>query len=146
MAALALASACDAVVVSRRSGVANPLDILRTLDRETLWSEQTASWLAESTVVNRRDSHRIPCEIAAMLCPVDDKAENVRIDPLAVLIADLSKSGVGIVHRQPLPHRLAHIEYELASGDITRLLVRLKWCRFKGLERYESGGQIVRVL
>ncbi|HEY2250517.1 MAG TPA: hypothetical protein VGH74_05635 [Planctomycetaceae bacterium] len=146
MAASALASVRDAVVAPRRSGVTVPGDILRTIDRQALWREQTASWLAESTVINRRDTHRIPCEIAAVLCSVDDRDEIVRQDPLSVLIADLSKSGVGIVHHQQLPHRLAQIEYELASGDFARLLVRLKWCRFKGPRRYESGGQILRVL
>ncbi len=146
MSAIALAPAGNACVLPHRAGVTKPVDILRMIDREVLWREQTASWLPESTVLNRRDSHRIPCEIAAVLSPVDDHDEAIRVGPLAVLIADLSKSGVGIVHRQPLPHRIAQIEYELASGDVARLLVRLKWCRFKGPHRYESGGQIVRSL
>jgi hypothetical protein len=120
--------------------------MLRATDRQALLRELTASWLPETTVVNRRDSHRIPCEIAAVLLPVDDRDQVDRTDPLAVLIANLSKCGVGIVHRQPLPHRVAQIEYELASGKFARLLVRLKWCRFKGTDCYESGGQILRVL
>jgi len=146
MSATALAPDRNACVVPHRTGVTRPVEILRMIDREILWREQTASWLPESTVLNRRDSHRIPCEITAVLSPVDDHEAAVRVDPLAVLIADLSKSGLGIVHRQPLPHKLAQIEYELASGEFARLLVRLKWCRFKGPQRYESGGQIVRSL
>jgi hypothetical protein len=151
MTATTLASASDAVAASRRWDATIPANLLRTTDRQALLRELTASWLPESTVVNRRDSHRIPCEIMAVLLPVDsvdqDEREQLdRTDPLAVLIANLSKCGVGLVHRQPLPHRLVQIEYELASGTLARLLVRLKWCRFKGTNFYESGGQILRLL
>ena len=151
MAATTLASAPDAAVASRRWDATIPANMLRTTDRQALLRELTASWLPESTVVNRRDSHRVPCEIAAVLLPVDtldryDQEQVDRTDPFEVLIANLSKCGVGLVHRQPLPHRLVQIEYELASGANARLLVRLKWCRFKGTGCYESGGQILRVL
>jgi len=151
MAATTLASASDAAVATRRWDATIPANLLRTTDRQALLRELTASWLPESTVINRRDSHRVPCEIAAVLLPVDgqnqdDPEQFDRGDPLEVLIANLSKCGVGLVHRQPLPHRLVQIEYELASGTLARLLVRLKWCRFKGTGCYESGGQILRVL
>lgn len=145
MAATVLASARDAVVAPRRSGPAMTAHLL-TADGHSLLRDLTASWLPESTVINRRDSHRIPCEITAALLPIDDQDQIIRVDPMAVLIANLSKCGVGIVHCQPLPHRLAQIEYELAPGCFTRLVVRLKWCRFKGTDYYESGGQILRVL
>lgn len=151
MAATTLAPASDAAVASRPWNATIPANMLRTTDRQALLRELTASWLPESTVINRRDSHRIPCEIAAVLLPVDgldqdDREQLDRTDPLAVLIANLSKCGVGLVHREPLPHRLVQIEYELASGTVARLRVRLKWCRFKGTGYYESGGQILRVL
>jgi hypothetical protein len=156
MAATTLASAPDAAVASRRWDATIPANMLRTTDRHALLRELTASWLPESTVINRRDSHRVPCEIVAVLLPVDGLSQDGlnqggreqvdRTDPLDVLIANLSKCGVGLVHRLPLPHRLVQIEYELASGTNARLLVRLKWCRFKGTGCYESGGQILRVL
>ncbi len=146
MAATTLASAPDAAVASRRWDATIPANLLRTVDPQALFRELTASWHPSSTVVNRRDSHRIPCEIEAVLLPIDDRDQAIRSDVLAVLIANLSKCGVGIVHRQPLPHRLALIEYDLTSGILVRLLVQLKWCRFKGADVYESGGQILRVL
>ena len=123
-----------------------PASILQTADHQALLRDLTASWHPESTVVDRRQHHRIPCEIAAFLVQMDDQDQTVRSDPLAVLIANLSKCGIGIVHRHPLPHRLALIEYELASGNLVQLMVRLKWCRFKGADFYESGGQIQSVL
>lgn len=146
MAGTTLASASDAQVASRSRGATNPANTLRTTDPQALLRELTASWHHESTVVNRRHSHRIPCEIVAALLPIDDRDQVVRTEPQAILIANLSKCGVGIVHHQPLPYRQAMIEYELASGTLVRLLVRLKWCRFKGADCYESGGQILQVL
>lgn len=146
MAVTTLASASDAVVAPRGWGATIPANALLTTDGQALLRELTASWHPESTVVNRRDSHRIPCEIAAVLLPVDDRDQIVRIEPLTVLIANLSKCGVGLVHRHPLPYRQALIEYELSTGTLVRVVVRLKWCRFKGTDCYESGGQILRVL
>jgi len=146
MAASILASPSDLVVASRRRDGTILANTLHTADHQALLRDLTASWHPESTVVDRRHNHRIPCEIAANLVPLDDQDQTVRPDPLAVLIANLSKCGVGIVHRHPLPHRLALIEYELPSGNLVQLTVRLKWCRFKGADLYESGGQIVRVL
>ena len=146
MAASTLASACDVVVAPRRRDVTTPANTPQMADHQALLRDLTASWHPESTVADRRHNHRVPCEIEAVLVPMDDQYQTVRSDPLAVMVADLSKCGVGIVHRHPLPHRLALIEYELASGILVRLMVRLKWCRFKSADFYESGGQILRVL
>jgi hypothetical protein len=146
MAGTSLASASATVVASRGWSATIPANSLHAADSQALLRELTASWHPESTVVNRRDSHRIPCEIAAVLHPVDDQDQIVGTEPMTVLIANLSKCGVGLVHRHPLPYRQALIEYELPSGTLVRLVVRLKWCRFKGTGCYESGGQILRVL
>ena len=137
----------DAAVVgarSRRDGAINA-NSLHTPEHQALLRDLTASWHHESTVVNRRQNHRIPCEIDAVLFPLDDQEQVNQAEPLSILIANLSKCGVGIVHRHPLPHRLAMIEYTLDSGKFVRLTVRLKWCRFKGADFYESGGQILQV-
>ena len=144
MAASTLASVSDAVAASHGWDGTIPSNPVHLAGSQALLRELTASWHPESTVVNRRHSHRIPCEIAGTLRPIDEDQSD-RPEALPVLIANLSKCGVGIVHRQPLPYRLALIEYELASGTIVRVLVRLKWCRFKGADVYESGGQILRV-
>jgi hypothetical protein len=145
MAASTLASDADIVVApSRRDGTINA-NAQRTTEHQALLRDLTASWHHESTVVDRRQNHRIPCEIEAVLLPLDEQDQVAPVEPLAILIANLSKCGVGIVHRHPLPHRLAMIEYTLISGNLVRLMVRLKWCRFKGADFYESGGQILRV-
>jgi hypothetical protein len=146
MAVSNLASALEVVAGSSRRNMTIPVNLLQAADHQALLRDLTASWHPESTIFDRRRHHRVPCEIDAVLAPLDDQGQAVRSDPLAVMIANLSKCGVGIVHRDPLPHRLAQIEYELASGNLVQLTVRLKWCRFKGDDIYESGGQILRVL
>ena len=50
------------------------------------------------------------------------------------------------MHRHPMPHRLVLLTYEAEPGQSTGLVVRLKWCRFKRSDFYQSGGQIVRVM
>lgn len=108
--------------------------------------ELTASWRPASTVADRRREHRLSCDLPAELVPLDISGRPLAGSPLAVEVKDLSRHGIGIAHRNPMPHRLVLVTFETADNQLVRAQVRLKWCRFKGTDLYESGGQIVRVL
>jgi hypothetical protein len=110
------------------------------------FTELTASWQSGSTVGERRREHRYPCNLPALLVPLDSQGLSVASVPLEVRIKDISKSGIGISHPDPMPHRLVLLTFETPEKKQRRLIVRLKWCRFKGTDVYESGGQIVRAL
>jgi hypothetical protein len=107
---------------------------------------QTASWRAESITVERRKEERRACDLAAQLLSVDRHGRASGGPPLEVRIRDLSAHGVGISHPAPMPHKLVVLAFESESEGPVRVLVRLKWCRFKRTDLYESGGQILRVL
>jgi hypothetical protein len=108
--------------------------------------ESQASWHPVTTVADRRPGHRVPCDVAATLAPLDDRGRLTSAAGLDVRLTDVSEFGVGIVHRHPMPHRLVQLAFQTAAGQLVRLLVRLKWCRFKRADFYQSGGKIVRVL
>jgi hypothetical protein len=118
---------------------------LKTIDR-LLVGESAASWHPVTTVADRRPGHRIPCEVAAVLSPLDDLGRPTTAAKLDVRLVDVSEFGVGITHRLPMPHRLVHLVFPSTAGQLVRLLVRLKWCRFKRADFYQSGGQILRVV
>jgi len=106
----------------------------------------TASWHPASTIADRRREHRLACDFSATLVPVDNHDLVPSGLPQEVDIRDLSRHGIGISHDGPMPHRLVLVGFEPAGEAPIRLVVRLKWCRFKGTNVYESGGRIVRVL
>lgn len=108
--------------------------------------ELTASWQSGSTIGERRREHRYPCNLPALLVPLDSQELSVSCVPLEVHVKDISKSGIGISHPDPMPHKLVLLMFETLEHKQRRLVVRLKWCRFKGTDVYESGGQIVRAL
>lgn len=108
--------------------------------------EPLASWHPVTTVADRRPGHRIPCDVAAVLAPLDERGQLMPAAGLDVQLTDVSEFGVGIAHRHPMPHRFVHLAFKSAAGQLVRLLVRLKWCRFKRADFYQSGGKIVRVL
>jgi hypothetical protein len=118
---------------------------LKTLDRLSV-DQSAASWHPVTTVTDRRPGHRIPCDVAAVLSPLDDRGRPTAAARLDVLLTDVSEFGVGIAHRHPMPHRLVHLVFPSTAGQLVRLLVRLKWCRFKRADFYQSGGQILRVV
>lgn len=108
--------------------------------------ELTASWHPVSTVADRRPERRIPCNFRADLLPLDEDGRPTGEPSLEIHVIDRSTRGIGIVHRHPMPHRLVLITYVSDAGEMLRLLVRLKWCRFKRADFYQSGGQIVRAV
>jgi hypothetical protein len=113
---------------------------------DTLLRALTASWRPVSIVAERRREQRRPCDLAAVLVPLDKQGKAFAAPPLKVRIKDVSQHGVGISHSEPMAHRVALIEFETRADGPLRLVVRLKWCRFKRSDLYESGGQILRVL
>jgi hypothetical protein len=113
---------------------------------DTLLRALTASWRPVSIVTERRREQRRPCDLGAVLVPLDKQGKAFAAPPLKVRIKDVSQHGVGISHSEPMAHRVALIEFETRADGLVRLVVRLKWCRFKRTDLYESGGQILRVL
>lgn len=113
---------------------------------DALVRELKASWHPLSSVGDRRREHRIPCDLAATLIPLDEQGQSIAGDILRVRIKDVSQHGVGVGHAEPMPHRLVLLAFTTAGGEPVRLVVRLKWCRFKRTSGYVSGGQMVRVL
>jgi hypothetical protein len=113
---------------------------------DTLLRALTASWRPVSIVAERRREERRPCDIPAVLVPLDKLGKAVAGTLLNVQVRDTSQHGIGITHSEPMAHRVALIEFETRADGPVRLIVRLKWCRFKRADLYESGGQILRVL
>jgi hypothetical protein len=112
----------------------------------TLLNSLTASWRPSSNVVERRKEHRVPCDLPAVLVPLDKQGNALTSSALDIRIKDLSGHGIGISHPEPMPHREVLVAFESTDDGPIRLVVRLKWCRFKQTEVYESGGQVLKVL
>jgi hypothetical protein len=121
-------------------------EALAELTAPGAFRDVTASWQSASNVGERRREHRHPCNFPALLVPLDSQGLSVACVPLEVRVKDISKNGIGISHPDPMPHRLVLLLFETPEKNQRRLVVRLKWCRFKRADLYESGGQIVRDL
>src|SRR5579872_6069064 len=115
-----------------------------TLDEHvtTLINEVTSN--RQSRATERRREHRIRCNVPALLVALSDDGQALDLAPWKITIRDLSRSGVGIAHVEPLPYRLVLLTIDTAASEPMRLMARLNWCRFKRSDYYESGGQILR--
>ena len=112
----------------------------------TLLKSLTANWRPASTIIERRKEQRISCDLPAVLVPLDRQGNSLANSVLDIRIKDLSGQGIGISHPDPMPHRLVLVAFESTDDGPIRLVVRLKWCRFKQAEVYESGGMVLRTL
>jgi hypothetical protein len=146
MTAAILASCADAISVRPQGAAAEARFNANDEQHLAILRELTASWHPISTVADRRPGHRVRCNFKAGLLPFDELGRLPSTSPIEVQVTDLSQCGIGIMHLHPMPHRLVLLTYETDAGQATRLVVRLKWCRFKRSEFYQSGGQIVRVM
>jgi hypothetical protein len=147
MTATTLASSSDvAATASLRAASILPDPLAEKYLGMSLLRELTASWQSASHVVERRREHRFPCNLAALLEPVDGEGQALDGPKLRVRLKDIARHGVGIVHHEPVPYRVVLLSFETADHQTIRLLARLQWCRFKKSGVYESGGQIVRIL
>lgn len=97
----------------------------------------------------RRESARREFPYRLLLTPIDKSGSPQSDAPVEVIGRDLSPRGVGFEHSAPLPFR--RVRLRAADPDLARIGlgeleidVVLRWCRFVGPGRYESGGQIDR--
>ena len=111
----------------------------------TLINELAASRDPRTPMPERRREHRIRCSVPSLLVALADNGQALDVAPWKVTIRDLSRSGIGIAHPEPMPYRLVLLSFETAASEPVRLLARLKWCRFKHTGVHESGGQVLRV-
>lgn len=114
-------------------------------------AEQTGSacWDTESPYSGRRAEPRILCRIPVEVSRLSDLEETLQRDDgdcVTGYIQDISPSGVGLLHRQPLDaHRVA-LRVELSDGTQIALVAALIWREPEKDGWYSSGGKLVQVL
>ncbi len=99
----------------------------------------------------RRQFRRRTFGYRLLLTPIDESTgePEPRAEPVYVVGRDISRRGIGLEHAEPLPYRRVRLLAadprldELGLG-VLELDVTLRWCRFVGAARYESGGRVTR--
>jgi hypothetical protein len=99
----------------------------------------------------RRESGRRSFGYRLLLTPIDESTgePEAEAEPVYVVGRDIGPRGIGLEHAEPLPYRRVRLLAadprldELGLG-VLELDVTLRWCRFVGASRYESGGRVTR--
>lgn len=96
---------------------------------------------------NRRLVDRSEFEYRFELHPADGSP--LPAESIYVQGKDISPKGAGFRHNQPITYRKVRLVAadprlaDIGMGDLV-LEVSLRWCRFVGAGRYESGGRVTR--
>jgi hypothetical protein len=97
---------------------------------------------------NQRKEIRYPFPRLIHLVPAD-VGPDATVDPnkaMVVVGKNLSESGIGFYHPDPMPYSRVIASVEQSPNKWLGLLLQVKWCRFTKLGWYESGGRILRIV
>ena len=94
----------------------------------------------------RRFGQRFPYPCLVQLTPVDDESAVPAGPPLVVAGKNISETGLGFYHPQPLPYRLMVAALERGDCGRLRILLDVHRCRFTRQGWYESAGRFLRIL
>ncbi len=102
-----------------------------------------ASTYPGGKIVERRKEPRYPYPNLVTLTPVAADGVTLEGTPIVVCGKQISESGIGFYHPEPLPYRRMIVSLELGVGRWLDLLVELTWCRFTRHGWYEGGGRFL---
>jgi hypothetical protein len=115
-------------------------------DFQSLLGDLPADWYESKAENERRSETRFWCDCEARLTPLDPHCTEADRKSIPVVLKDISRHGIGLVHADPLPYRIVQLTFGHAIASAPTLVVRLQWCRFEKPGVYQSGGQIQRVI
>ncbi len=108
--------------------------------RAQVWGLLSAAY-HQGRLPERRCHTRYPFPCLIHLTPVD--ADGAAEETVVVVGRDLSESGLGFYHHEPLPYRRVIASLEAPNGRWFAFLMDLTWCRFTKGGWYESGGRFI---
>ncbi|MCE9553545.1 MAG: hypothetical protein K8T91_09250 [Planctomycetes bacterium] len=113
--------------------------------------QQYEAALAESTkaVSDRRSEERTACwmPVDLLLRSYDSEDESsAEATRILAYVRDLSSTGVGLCHHQPIEETEAVVRIRAGEGDETSLLATRCWCRKSEDGWFQSGWKLVEVL
>ncbi len=77
------------------------------------------------------------------LHPLDEQTEQPCGPAIPVQTRDISAAGFSFLHAEPLAFRKVLAEFTRPDGQVSRLVTRLTWCRYRQPGQYESGGRFL---
>lgn len=101
--------------------------------------------------IERRARCRIPVRQPVHVTPVvmrEDRLYRPRPGQTSVLAhtTDVSLSGIGLVHDEPLPTHHAIVTFELVTDDSPSLLIEIEWTYGGEARPYRSGARFIAVV
>lgn len=108
--------------------------------------DQFLARLPPSVGGDRRDVERLAIPLLLQIRPVDGCEADQFQTPATAVGKDLSRSGLGMFHREPIPHRHVIVTFEDPRLERLSIEVELNRCRFSNFGWYESGGRLLRIV
>jgi len=95
---------------------------------------------------NRRHADRVAIPLLLRIAALDGSLTDGNAEAITAVGKDLSRSGIGFFHHEPLPHRHVALSFDDPRLEGLSVEVELNRCRFSNLGWYESGGRLLRLV
>ena len=93
-----------------------------------------------------RSPVRVPVELRLLPSGVDDVLDIPNRPGITAHTSNLSPSGLGLLHSEPLESHHVLATFQLLRGETVSVVVRLTWRCSLGECGYASGGEVVAVV
>jgi hypothetical protein len=101
------------------------------------------SW-ADGRDTERRAKERRDISCPMVLAPINHDGRLLSDQPVRIKSKDISESGLGFVHADPLPHKRAVISFDMPNAGRFAVEVLILWTNIDASGKYESGCRMIR--
>ena len=95
---------------------------------------------------SRREANRVAIPLLLRIEAINGSFVTAESEFITGVGKDLSRSGIGFFHREPLPQRHVILSFDDPRLEQLSIEVELNRCRFSNLGWYESGGRLLRLV
>ncbi|MCG6156076.1 hypothetical protein [Rubinisphaera margarita] len=106
-------------------------------------SPRTGAWIRRSVLLDRRNVARSPAAFDVEVTPVNELLV-AQSSPIEGTILNFSQGGLCLEHADLIVEPYVRLDW-VVNDVHHNAIVKLRWCRALGADRYLSGGRVIGI-
>ncbi len=112
-------------------------------DARSTESPRTGAWIRRNGLMDRRNLARSSAAFDVEVTPVDEMLVP-QTSAIEGTILNFSKNGLCLEHAELIVEPYVRLDWTV-SGQRHNAIIKLRWCRALGADRFLSGGRVIGI-